>query len=81
MSVLQTALVFGGIPLAAIALVAAVIYGAAARRRPRYRPDLPFEFAPVWYTAPPARADSAHAGSAPVDAPVATAQGGTHATW
>jgi len=51
MSILQTLLVFGGIPLAVVLVVAALVYGPGERQHPRYRPGRPFEFTPVWFLA------------------------------
>lgn len=48
-------------PLAIIAVVYGLVYGASARRSRRYRPGRPYEFTPVWFLARPeqlaARAD------------------------
>jgi hypothetical protein len=51
MTFLETALVFVGAPLAIILIVAALVYGASARRSPRYRPGRSFSYAPVWFVA------------------------------
>jgi hypothetical protein len=60
MSIVETALVFVGIPAAVIALVAAPVYGRAAARTPRSRPGSPWQFEPVWYLPHPG-----HAGPVP----------------
>ncbi|MDQ1720294.1 MAG: hypothetical protein QOI26_28, partial [Pseudonocardiales bacterium] len=49
MSVVETTLVFVGIPAGVFILVAALVYGRAADRTPRYRPGGPWQFEPVWY--------------------------------
>jgi hypothetical protein len=51
---LETVLIFVGIPLAVIALVAALLFVGSARRNSdrRYRPGRPFDFEPVWFLAP-----------------------------
>ncbi len=40
-------------PLAIIAVVYGLVYGASARRSRRYRPGRPYEFTPVWFLARP----------------------------
>jgi hypothetical protein len=54
MSIVQTVLVFGGIPLGILALFAIVVLGPGAARAPRYRPGSPWPFKPVWYLPHPA---------------------------
>lgn len=52
LSILQTLLVFAGIPLGVVVLVYAVVYGTSSRRSSkRYRPGRPFTFTPVWFLA------------------------------
>lgn len=53
MTVLETVLVFAGIPLGLAGLVVVLVYGANARRYPRYRPGRPFNVTPVWFLAAP----------------------------
>lgn len=53
MTVVETVLVFVGIPLGVAGLVAVLVYSAGVRRLPRYRPGRPFEVAPVWFLASP----------------------------
>jgi hypothetical protein len=53
MSIVETTLIFVGIPAAAMVLVAAAVYGRAAVRTPRYRPGSPWQFEPVWYLPHP----------------------------
>lgn len=64
---MTTVLIFVGIPLAVIAALALLIYGAGIRRARRYRPGRPFEFAPVWFVSA-ARPGGAY-GDRPVLAP------------
>jgi hypothetical protein len=53
-SIIQTALVFGGIPALAVALIAFEVYGKAMLHQPnRYRPGRPWNFAPSWYVPHP----------------------------
>jgi hypothetical protein len=56
----ETILVFAGIPLAIIAVMALLIFAPAARnRRPRYKPGQPWEHAPVWYEPHPSHGPGA----------------------
>jgi hypothetical protein len=68
MSIVQTTLIFVGIPAAFIALMAALVYGRSNERTPRYRPGGPWQFEPVWYLPHPE-----HQG------PVSSLHGGQHA--
>ena len=56
MSIVQTALIFVGIPAAVVLVVAALVYGGANDRTPRYRPGGPWQFNPVWYLPHPEHA-------------------------
>jgi hypothetical protein len=53
LSILETLVVFVGIPAVVIAVVYGLVYGGSARRARRYRPGRPFEFTPVWFLAAP----------------------------
>jgi hypothetical protein len=53
MTIVETVLVFAGIPGGAFALAAATVLGPGAARAPRYRPGGPWEFSPVWYLPHP----------------------------
>lgn len=54
MTVIQTVLVFGGIPLAVIALIMFAVYGRAALHQPnRYRPGRPWLYPAAWYVPHP----------------------------
>jgi hypothetical protein len=54
MTVVQTVLVYGGIPLAIILLLAIGVYGRSTVHQPnRYRPGRPWNFAPAWFVAHP----------------------------
>lgn len=53
MSIVQTTLVFAGIPVAFMALMAVLIYARSTERTPRYRPGGPWQFEPVWYLPHP----------------------------
>ncbi len=52
MTIVETTAVFVGIPLGVIAVFTLLIYGLSGRRnRRRYRPGIPYSFAPVWFLA------------------------------
>jgi hypothetical protein len=54
MSVIQTVLMFAGIPLAVVALVAFAVYGRSALHQPnRYRPGKPWTYGPAWFIPHP----------------------------
>ena len=54
MTVVQTVLVFVGIPAAIIAFLFLAVYGRSLVRQPnRYRPGRPWTFAPSWYVPHP----------------------------
>jgi hypothetical protein len=54
LSVIQTALIYVGVPVAVLAVVYAVVYAGSSRRGiKRYRPGRPFEFRPVWFLSAP----------------------------
>jgi hypothetical protein len=52
-NVAEVLLVFVGIPLLVIAVLALLIWGPGGRKRPRYRPGQPWEHAPIWYEPHP----------------------------
>jgi hypothetical protein len=53
-TVVQTVLVFVGIPLGIIALVAVAVFGRSLAHQPnRYRPGRPWNFPPSWYVPHP----------------------------
>ena len=57
MSIIQTVLVFAGIPALVVLAVYALVFATNARRvSKRYRPGRAFTFAPVWFLA--GRADT-----------------------
>ena len=54
MSIIETLVVFVGIPLAVVAVVYGLVYAGSGRSNDRrYRPGRPFEFAPVWFLSAP----------------------------
>jgi len=57
MSVVQTALVFVGIPLGLFAVFAILTLGPGAAKAPRYRPGGRWQYEAVWYLPHPAHAE------------------------
>jgi hypothetical protein len=77
-SVVQTVLVFVGIPAAIIATIALAVYGKAIVRQPnRYRPGRAWEYAPAWF-APHPDAVAPHPKSGGT---TTTAVGGASGEW
>src|SRR5687768_14023278 len=67
LSIIETLVVFGGIPLAVVAVIYGLVYAGSARSNDRrYRPGRPFDFQPVWFLAAPERQAAAANGHAPV---------------
>ncbi|PRY20008.1 hypothetical protein [Pseudosporangium ferrugineum] len=64
MSIFSTLLLFAGIPLGVIIVVAASVVAGSRRSRPdrRYRPGRPYDFAPTWFLASPAQVSPAFGG-------------------
>lgn len=52
LSVLQTLGLFVGIPLAAFLIIAVMVYAPSSARGPRYRPNVGWWAAPVWFNGP-----------------------------
>jgi hypothetical protein len=76
MSVIQTLLVFVGIPLLVVLLLVVAIWGKSLAQSPsRYRPGKPWQFEPRWYTPHPDALlhQSAHSST--------TAVGGASGEW
>jgi hypothetical protein len=53
LSIIETTLIFAGIPAAVILIVVGAVYAGGSRRSKRYRPGRPFEFTPVWFLSAP----------------------------
>jgi hypothetical protein len=54
MSIVETVLVFVGIPLSVVALVVFAVYGRSALHQPnRYRPGKAWTYPPTWYVPHP----------------------------
>ncbi|MGH8959879.1 MAG: aa3-type cytochrome oxidase subunit CtaJ [Jatrophihabitantaceae bacterium] len=81
MSIIQTALVFVGIPAAIVLLVVFAVYGKSMLHQPnRYRPGRPWNFEPEWFVPHPDAIT--HAGERPALTPGATtAVGGASGEW
>lgn len=66
MSIIETLVVFAGIPLAVVAVIYGLVYAGSARSNDRrYRPGRPFDFQPVWFLSAPDQQVSAANGHAP----------------
>ena len=63
MNVAETILVFVGIPLAFVLLLAALIFLPGGRKRTRYKSGQPWNHAPVWYEPHPEHAPAAAHGT------------------
>lgn len=76
MTVIETLLVFVGIPLLVVLLLIAAIWGKSLAQAPnRYRPGKPWNYGPRWYTAhPDALLHTSPAGAT-------TAVGGASGEW
>ena len=76
MTVVQTVLVFIGIPAGIILLIFLAVYGKSLLRAPnRYRPGRPWDFEPSWYVPHPEVVDTrSRTGST-------TATGGASGEW
>ena len=70
---LEWYLIFAGIPLAIIVILALLTLKPGANRRPRYKPGQPWNHAPVWYEPHPVHTGG-H-GPAPAHGPAAVPGG------
>jgi hypothetical protein len=57
--ILDTVLVYVGIPAAVVAGITGAVFASGPGRSRRYRPGRPFMFAPVWFLSAPAGSASA----------------------
>jgi hypothetical protein len=89
-SVLETIIVFVGMPAAIYGVVALLTLRDRAKKSPRYRPGQDWEYAPVWWSANPAGVAGGRtvAELTPVQpagedasAPAASASGGARGSW
>jgi hypothetical protein len=51
LSVVETLLIFVGIPLAVILIIAALVYSGGRKSAKRYRPGRSYDYASVWFTS------------------------------
>ena len=80
MTIVETVLVFVGIPAAIIAAVAFAVYGKSMLHQPnRYRPGRPWNFAPEWFVPHPDALT--HSDHPAVTAGSTTAVGGASGEW
>jgi hypothetical protein len=80
-SIVQTLLVFVGIPAGIIAIIFVAVYGKTMVRQPnRYRPGRPWNYSPSWYVPHP---DAVVHSDAPAQtgARSTTAVGGASGEW
>jgi hypothetical protein len=75
LSVIQTLLIFVGIPAALFVAIALLVSAPSMARGPRYRPGLGWWAAPIWFNGPD------DADSAVRTATATTAGGGASARW
>ncbi len=68
LNVVEYILVFAGIPLAFVLLLAALIF-LPGRKRTRYKPGQPWDHAPVWFEPHPEHGPAAGHGSPGVGTP------------
>lgn len=84
MTIVQTVLVFAGIPLGVIALVTFAVYGRSALHQPnRYRPGKPWTYAPAWYVPHPDAVEDIVTDRVAIDGrgESVTATGGASGEW
>lgn len=85
MSVVETVLVFVGIPGAIIAVIACGVYGKAMLHQPnRYRPGRPWPYAAAWFVPHPDAVMPPETGRRQVEAAsssMTTAIGGASGEW
>ncbi len=87
MTVVETILVFAGIPLAIILLLALLIFVPGGRKRVRYKSGQPWEHGPIWYEPHPDSPGISHGSHAALPAgsaghsTTAGPLGGARGTW
>jgi hypothetical protein len=60
LSVIETVTVFVLIPVGIVLVIGGLVFALGGdRRRRRYRPGRPYDFAPVWFLSAPERLDEA----------------------
>jgi hypothetical protein len=79
LSIIETLVVFAGIPLAVVAVIYGLVYAGGARSNDRrYRPGRPFDFQPVWFLSAPEQHASAANSHASGGVPAAHAVSGAN---
>ncbi|MGI8528985.1 MAG: aa3-type cytochrome oxidase subunit CtaJ [Geodermatophilaceae bacterium] len=88
MSVVQTVLVYVGLPALGFAVIAVLVYAGGGGRSPRYRPGRGWSHDDVWYvprplrsSGPTHRALESGGSSRSGPGPRRTARGGASGTW
>ncbi len=84
MSIVETALVYGGIPVLVIGVLAVLVLGRGGGRPPRYRPGRPWTYEPVWYLPRPIEAGPSRpalTGGSPRAPGAPRTRGGASGTW
>jgi hypothetical protein len=84
-TVVETILVFAGIPLLIIAVLALLIFVPGGRKRTRYKSGQPWDHAPIWYEPHPDGTADGHGSHAALPAGsaghTAGPLGGARGTW
>jgi len=81
-TVVETILVFAGIPLLIVAVLALLIFVPGGRKRARYKSGQPWDHAPIWYEPHPDGAgQGSHAALPAGSATTAGPLGGARGTW
>lgn len=85
MSIVETLLVYAGIPLAIYAVIAVLVFARGGTKTTRYRPGKGWAHEPVWYLPRPV-SEGRHAAVPELTAgasaaPARTARGGASGTW
>lgn len=82
-TIVDTLLVFAGIPLAIYGVIALLTLREKLAKGPRYRPGQEWGYEPVWWTANPAGLGPGRSATGvPTDtAPRRTAKGGARGSW
>jgi len=83
MTVVETVLVFVGIPLAVVAIVTVLVYGRSAVHQPtRYRTGKAWTYPPAWYLPHPEAIDDVVPDRKAIDGASPTvAVGGANGEW
>jgi len=87
-TVVQTLLIYVGLPALGFAVMAVLVYAGGNGRSPRYRPGRDWNHEDVWYLprpisskAPAHSAPELTGGAAPAEGVRRTARGGASGTW